>query len=107
MIDQHKNEGATVVRNLDVLDIMSDFLGIQPYTLKQALSYKTKLVKKELCTVFLDPNGASDSRDDLAKTLYSLLFAWLNEHINQCLCHNDFSTSIGLFDLPGPQNLSS
>ncbi|KAI9459614.1 hypothetical protein HD554DRAFT_2176884 [Boletus coccyginus] len=40
------------------------------------------LVKKELCTVFLDPDGASDNRDDLSKTLYSLLFAWLNEYIN-------------------------
>jgi chitin synthase len=31
-----------------------------------------KLVKKELCTVFLDPDGASDNRDDLAKdTLFS------------------------------------
>ena len=25
-------------------------------------------------------------------SLYSLLFAWLNEHINQCLCHDDFNT---------------
>ena len=68
MIDRHKNEGAAVVRNLVVLDIVSDFLGIQLYALEQALSYKTKLVKKELCTVFLDPDGASDNRDDLAKT---------------------------------------
>ena len=34
---------------------------------------KTKLVKRELCTVFLDPDDASDNRDDLTKTLYSLL----------------------------------
>ena len=107
IIDRYKNEDAAVVRNLDVLDIVSDFLGVQPYALEQALSYKTKLVKKELCTVFLDPDGASDNRDDLAKTLYSLLFAWLNEHINQRLCRDDFSTFIGLFDLPGPQNMSS
>ncbi|KAF8872468.1 glycosyltransferase family 2 protein [Infundibulicybe gibba] len=98
---------AAVVRNTDVLDIVSDFLGVSPSTLESALSYKTKLVKKELCTVFLDPDGASDNRDDLAKTLYSLLFAWVNEHINQRLCRDDFTTFIGLFDLPGPQNLSS
>ena len=63
--------------------------------------------KKELCTIFLDPDGASDNRDDLVKTLYSLLFTWLNEHINQCLCCDDFSTSIGFLDLPRPQNLFS
>ena len=106
-IDRHRNEDAAVVRNLDVLNIVSEFLGVQAAALEAALSYKTKLVKKELCTVFLDPDGASDNRDELAKTLYSLLFAWLNEHINQRLCRDDFATFIGLFDLPGPQNLTS
>ncbi|KAF9531219.1 glycosyltransferase family 2 protein [Crepidotus variabilis] len=106
-IDRHRNEDAAVVRNTELLEIVSDFLGVHPSALESALSYKTKLVKKELCTVFLDPDGASDNRDDLAKTLYSLLFAWLNEHINQRLCKDDFSTFIGLFDLPGPQNMSS
>ncbi|KAJ7473492.1 glycosyltransferase family 2 protein [Mycena latifolia] len=106
-IDRHRNEDAAVVRNTDVCEVVADFLGVHPGDLEQALSYKTKLMKKELCTVFLDPDGASDNRDDLAKTLYSLLFAWLNEHINQRLCKDDFSTFIGLFDLPGPQNLSS
>ncbi|KAJ7117961.1 glycosyltransferase family 2 protein [Mycena crocata] len=106
-IDRHRNEDAAVVRNTDVCEIVAEFLGVHPGDLEQALSYKTKLVKKELCTVFLDPDGASDNRDDLAKTLYSLLFAWLNEHINQRLCKEDFSTFIGLFDLPGPQNMSS
>ncbi|KAJ7429206.1 P-loop containing nucleoside triphosphate hydrolase protein [Mycena galericulata] len=86
-IDRRRNEDAAVVRNTDVCEIVADFLD-------------TKLVK-ELCTVFLDPDGASNNRDDLAKTLYSLLFAWVNEHINQGLCKDD------LFDLPGPQNLSS
>ncbi|KAJ7840428.1 glycosyltransferase family 2 protein [Mycena leptocephala] len=106
-IDRHRNEDAAVVRNTDICELVADFLGVHPGDLEQALSYKTKLVKKELCTVFLDPDGASDNRDDLAKTLYSLLFAWLNEHINQRLCKDDFATFIGLFDLPGPQNLSS
>lgn len=106
-IDRSKNEDAAVVRNTEVLSIVAEFLGVQPSALEAALSYKTKLVKKELCTVFLDPDGASDNRDDLAKTLYSLLFGWLNEHINQKLCRDDFATFVGLFDLPGPQNLSS
>lgn len=106
-IDRSRNEDAAVVRNTDLLNIVAEFLGIPQSALESALSYKTKLMKKELCTVFLDPDGASDNRDDLAKNLYSLLFAWLNEHINQRLCKEDFSTFIGLFDLPGPQNMTS
>ena len=107
IIDRSRNEDAAVVRNMDVLNIVAEFLGVSPAALESTFSYKTKLVKKELCTVFLDPDAASDNRDDLAKTLYSLLFAWLNEHINQRLCRDDFATFIGLLDLPGPQNLTS
>ncbi|KAL0061125.1 hypothetical protein AAF712_012045 [Marasmius tenuissimus] len=54
------------------------------------LSYKPKLVKKKMCTGFLDPDSASDNRDELTKSLYFLLFVWLNKH-NQCLCKDDFS----------------
>ncbi|KAI0027842.1 glycosyltransferase family 2 protein [Vararia minispora EC-137] len=106
-VDRGRDVDAAVVRNTDVLDLVAEFLGVVPSALETALSYRTKLIKKELCTVFLDPDGATDNRDDLAKTLYSLLFAWLNEHINERLCKDDFVTFIGLFDLPGPQNLTS
>ncbi|KAF7319245.1 Glycosyltransferase family 2 protein [Mycena chlorophos] len=106
-IDRHRNEDAAVVRNTDVCEIVADFLGIHAQDLESSLSLKTKLVKKELCTVFLDPDGAADNRDDLAKSLYSLLFSWLNEHMNQRLCREDYVTFIGLFDIPGPQNMSS
>ncbi|KAJ7724605.1 glycosyltransferase family 2 protein [Mycena maculata] len=106
-LDRSRDSDAAVVRNVDLLHLIADFLGVPPAALEASLAYRTKLVKKELCTVFLDPDGASDNRDDLAKTLYSLLFAWLNEHINQRLCRDDFATFLGLFDLPGPQNLSS
>ncbi|KAG6376469.1 P-loop containing nucleoside triphosphate hydrolase protein [Boletus reticuloceps] len=71
---------AAVTRNVDVLGIVAELLGVQPSVLETTLAYKTKL-KRELCTVFLDTDGASDNRDDLATTLYTLLFAWLNEHI--------------------------
>jgi chitin synthase len=106
-IDRTRNEDAAVVRNHETLNVVAEFLGVQPAALENALSYKAKMVRKELCTVFLDPDGASDNRDDLAKTLYSLLFTWLNEHINSKLCKDDYATFIALFDLPGSQNMTS
>ncbi|KAJ3554665.1 hypothetical protein NM688_g2995 [Phlebia brevispora] len=106
-MDRHRNEDAAVVRNTDVLEIVAEFLGVQSAALEVALTYRTRLMKKELCTVFLDPDGASDNRDELAVTLYSLLFTWINEHINQRLHKEDFSSFIALLDFAGPQNLTS
>ncbi|KAF8428889.1 P-loop containing nucleoside triphosphate hydrolase protein [Boletus edulis BED1] len=96
IIDRGRDVDAAVVRNVDVLGIVAEFLGVQPSALETTLAYKTKLVKRELCTVFLT-----------LMTLYTLLFAWLNEHVNQRLCRDDFDAFIGLFDLPGPQNMTS
>ncbi|KAG6371380.1 P-loop containing nucleoside triphosphate hydrolase protein [Boletus reticuloceps] len=106
-IDRSCDMDAAVARNVDILGIVAKFLSVQPPTLKSMLAYKMKLVKRELCTIFLNTDGASDNRDDPTKTLYTLLFVWLNEHINQCLCRDDFDTVIGLFDLPGPQHMTS
>ncbi|KAJ7029181.1 P-loop containing nucleoside triphosphate hydrolase protein [Mycena alexandri] len=53
-IDRSRNEDAAVVRNTDLCEIAASFRGVQPADLKAALSYKTKLVENELCTLFFD-----------------------------------------------------
>ncbi|CDS01674.1 hypothetical protein [Sporisorium scitamineum] len=104
--DRHRTQDSATVRNPEVLDKVAEYLGIPSKSLEEALTYKTKLIRNEVCTILLDADGASDHRDDLAKSLYSLLFAWVNESLNEKLCRDDFDTFIGLLDLPGFQNLS-
>ena len=60
----HGLQDAAVVRRSNILTLVAEFLRVTP----SALLYKTKLLK-ESCTVFLDPDGTTDDRDDLAKTI--------------------------------------
>jgi len=101
----HRNKDTAVVRNTELLNLVAEFLGVTLSTLEIVFLYKTKLVKKELCTVFLNEDGTAENRDSLAKMLYSLLFAWINKNINQKLCREDYMSFIGLFDLLGSQNI--
>jgi hypothetical protein len=61
-VDWGRDVDAAIVHNQDVLALVAELLSITPSALEtpSALSYKTKLVKKELCTVFLDPDGACE-----------------------------------------------
>ncbi|WRT65066.1 uncharacterized protein IL334_002008 [Kwoniella shivajii] len=99
----NQHEGA-VVTNFETLSTVAEFLGVSQEALAELFSFKTVLMKKEVCTTFLDPEQAELVRDELARTLYSLLFSWLNEHINQKLCKDSFGSFIALLDLPGIQN---
>ncbi|KAF8978607.1 hypothetical protein BGZ46_006282 [Entomortierella lignicola] len=98
----HAND-ACVVKNVDTLIFVADILGVDPNALQNTLTYKTKLIKKELCSVFLDSQGAEQQRDELAQALYSLLFSWLVEFFNLRLCHETPANFIGVVDLFGFQ----
>jgi chitin synthase len=94
---------AAYVKNDEVLNTVADFLGLLPSSLEGLLTYKTKLIKKEMCTVYLDAAQSAAQRDDLATVLYSLLFSWIIEYINTRLCKENQANFIGLLDLPGFQ----
>jgi chitin synthase len=106
------HEGAqttTTVKNKDVLGIIAAFLGVGASELQTTLGYKTKMIHKERVTVLLDPAGARGNANELARTLYSLLVAYVIENINQRLCapEDTIANTISIVDFPGFQQQSS
>ncbi|RYO81076.1 hypothetical protein DL766_004798 [Monosporascus sp. MC13-8B] len=100
------HEGAqtvTAVRNKDVLGIIAAFLGVSAQDLQTTMGYKTKMIHRERVTVMLDPQGARANADELARTLYSLLVAYVIEAINQKICAAEeaISNTINIIDFPG------
>lgn len=93
--EKSRNEDAAVVSNLDVLQTVADFLGVSAEALETTFSYRSKMLKKELVTAFLDTDGAAENRDELANTLYSLLFTWITEHLNQNSARTTLRASLG------------
>jgi chitin synthase len=100
------HEGAqtvVTVKNKDVLSIVAAFLGVGSQELQTTLGYKTKIIHKERVTVMLDPAGARANANELARTLYSLLVAYVIETINQKICAPEeaIANTISIVDFPG------
>lgn len=101
-IDDATNmQDSAIVKNTTELDITAELLGVESKALETCLTYQTKLIKRDLTTIFLNAEQASTQRDALAEALYSLLFAWLVEGFNKKLCKTDFQNFIGIVDFPG------
>lgn len=96
-------ETVTTVKNREVLGIVAAFLGLSVQDLETSLGYKTKTIHRERVTVMLDPKGARENADELARTLYSLLVAYVIEQINQktCALEDSVANTISIIDFPG------
>ncbi|EPB90320.1 hypothetical protein HMPREF1544_02845 [Mucor circinelloides 1006PhL] len=99
--DANNSQDAAIIKNIDTLTTAADLLGVDPNALMSSLTFKSKLIKRDITTLFLDPEQASKQRDDLAQSLYCLLFTWLVEQINDRLAPKSSHSFIGLLDLPG------
>ncbi|CAG8983571.1 hypothetical protein HYALB_00009891 [Hymenoscyphus albidus] len=93
----------TAVSNKEVLGMIAAFLGVSAIDLQTTLGYKTKMLQRERVTVMLDPRGARSNADELARTLYSLLVAYVVESINQRVCavEESVANTISIVDFPG------
>jgi chitin synthase len=111
---QDDNDGnvaqeACIVKNNDVLEVIAVMLGVSPTKLEQSLTYKLRLIRNELCTMFLNAQGAIEQRDALARALYHVLFLWIVESINTKICYSDAEPAnfISVLDQLGFQNFKT
>ena len=95
---------AARITSEEPLYIAASLLGVGASALANSLTHLTKVVRGDLCTIMLDADGAVANRDGLMRMLYSLVFAWLNEFMNQQLSSDQFHAYIGLLDIPGWAN---
>ena len=96
-------QSITAVKNKEVLALVAAFLGVSAQDLQTTLGYKTKILQRERVTIMLDPKGARKNADELARTLYSLLVAYVIESINQrvCAAEDTVANTISIVDFPG------
>ncbi|KAK1077353.1 hypothetical protein LTR33_008157 [Friedmanniomyces endolithicus] len=96
-------EEVTGVKNKEVLEVVAAFLGVNGKDLEQSLGYRSKILHRERVTIMLDTKGARDNADELAKTLYSLLVAFIMEKINSrtCAAEEAVANTVSIVDFPG------
>ena len=99
--DTTNTQDSAIIKTQHELEIVADLLGVDLKALEVCLTYQTKLIKRDLTTIFLNAEQASAQRDVLAETLYTLLFSWLTATINKKLYKDDYQNLIGIVDFPG------
>ncbi|KAI8988510.1 chitin synthase [Mycotypha africana] len=99
--DASSTQDSATVKDTNELEIAAELLGVEVKALEICLTYQTKLIKRDLTTIFLNAEQASAQRDALAETLYCLLFTWITENINKKLCKSECQNYISIVDFPG------
>lgn len=96
-------ESITMVKNKETLTPIAQFLGTSISDLEQCFRYKTKTIYRERVTVMLDPKGARANADELARTLYSLLVAYVMEQVNSRISAlpDQVANTVSVVDFPG------
>ncbi|KAM7513013.1 hypothetical protein LguiB_011888 [Lonicera macranthoides] len=84
------------------LNVTAELLMCDPKSLEDAMIQRVMVTPEEVITRTLDPEAALSSRDALAKTMYSRLFDWIVDKINNSIGQDPNSRSlIGVLDIYG------
>ncbi|OPJ87397.1 unconventional myosin-XV [Patagioenas fasciata monilis] len=98
-------EVATVVSATEIRTV-AELLQVSPEGLQKAITFKVTETLREKIFTPLTVESAVDARDAIAKTLYSLLFAWLTDRINKLVYPRQEALSIAILDIYGFEDLN-
>ncbi|KAJ3091814.1 Unconventional myosin-Ie [Quaeritorhiza haematococci] len=77
------------VKNKNVLETVAKVLKVQAPHLEKALVMRTITTRNEKISTPLKPEEAANARDSLAKNIYSRLFNWIVNRLNENMSHTD------------------
>ncbi|XP_072511199.1 unconventional myosin-Ia isoform X2 [Notamacropus eugenii] len=91
------------IRDEKVVKEISDLMGLQPEVLERALCSRTMETNKEKVVTTLTKIQACYARDALAKNIYSRLFNWIVNRINENIKVSDSAKKkvMGVLDIYG------
>ncbi|XP_068280209.1 unconventional myosin-XV [Nyctibius grandis] len=98
-------EVATVVSATEIRTV-AELLQVSPEGLQKAITFKVTETLREKIFTPLTVESAVDARDAIAKTLYSLLFGWLTDHINKLVYPRQEALSVAILDIYGFEDLN-
>ena len=84
-VDPSNHEGS-IIANLNELELLSEIIGIHSDDILKSLTFKTVSIAQDSYQVPLTVAAAKMNCDSFAKEIYSIVFDWLVDAINDATC---------------------
>jgi myosin-5 len=97
-------QDAADVEDMDALERTCSLIGVDTEKMTLALTQRVVVARGEEIKTELTPDRAHDARDALCKTIYSSLFLWVVDQVNQSIKwenDGDVRSSVGVLDIFG------
>ncbi|XP_051774892.1 LOW QUALITY PROTEIN: unconventional myosin-XV [Erpetoichthys calabaricus] len=98
------SEAATIFSDTEAR-IVGSLLQVSVETLKKVITYRVTETSYDKIYCPLSVESAIDARDAITKALYSVLFNWLIDRINEWLAPKVMDSTVGIVDIYGFEDL--